>query len=230
MTMRRCVWSAGVLVVLCVGMSPSGLEAQEAGASLAEPRVPEVPEVLEGQALEPEALGPEAQHVELSFGLAPSLGLAGGLAGLSGAGGLGGLGTAQGLGLLPVAADVAFPLGSRALVAVGASVAYADSGLRLLHVQIPISLLVYLDRPRASAFVSSVRGLVRGSTTQLESEGSSQGSFAAGAGLLGGLTYFFDDALAVRGEVGVGADAMWAPGIVAFDLHLQGSITLVLRV
>jgi hypothetical protein len=108
--------------------------------------------------------------------------------------------------ILPIVGDVALPLGSRALVAIGASPTYLENSGSWLTGRVPISLLVYLDRPRASVFVSSVRGVLRGSFTQFEGDGVSRGSFGVGAAVLGGLTYFFDEALAVRAEVGLGGD------------------------
>lgn len=254
--MRRRVCSGIFVAVVFVTARPAVLEAQQgsgpAALTLAPPReavpiaeVPAPPQTLPPtRAPEPtiereptsdhapsereptDATEPE--HVELSFGLVPTFGLTGG--GLGGLGGLAGLAGGQGLGVVPIAGDVAFPLGSRALVAVGASASYLEGGSRWLSVHVPISVLVYLERPRASAFVSSVRGLARGGLTQVERDGVTMGWLGAAAAVLGGLTYFFDEALALRAELGVGLDATWVEGTTALDLHLQSSLTLVLRV
>lgn len=168
--------------------------------------------------------GPEPARFELSLGVAPTLG---GLLGL-GAAGLGGL---QGAGLVPIALDVGLPLGSRTLLTVGGSFAYSEtSGTYGVTVQVPLSVLCYLDRPRAGAFVPLVRVLARGAFVEMGAPGlASSGMLALGAGARGGLTYFFADALALRLELGAGVDASFASAWTSVTLDLESAITLVLR-
>jgi hypothetical protein len=177
-------------------------------------------------AAEAEEAGPEPERFELSLGVAPTLG---GLLGLTGTGALGGL---QGAGLVPIALDVGFPLGSRALLTVGGSFQYTEaSGVYSVGLQLPLSVLCYFDRPRAGAFVPLLRVLARASFTETGVPGL--GSFdmlALGAGARGGLTYFFADALALRLELGAGVDASFTEGWTNVTVDLESAITLVLRV
>lgn len=212
--MRRYACFAILLGAALLAHGSSNVQAQEATQDATYgPRA----EASADSAVSETTTSPEPEHVELTLGLAPSLGL----------GGLGSLGGLVGLPL-PVALDAAFPLGSRALVTVGASlsIASSDAGTQA-NVSIPISALVYLDSPRAGAFVSSFRVRARG-TVFTWSNGPS--ILSAGIALMGGLTYFFDEALAVRAEVGAGADATAGPSDAALlALGLESSVALVLR-
>lgn len=215
--MRRHGCLAILLAMALLAYGSSDVQAQEATQDATYgPRA----EASADSAVSETTSSPEPEHVELALGLAPSLGL----------GSLGGLGGLAGnLGLpLPVALNVAFPLGSRALVTVGASLSIASfESTNQADVSIPISAFVYLDRPRAGAFVSSFRVRARG-TVFTWSNGAS--ILSAGIALMGGLTYFFDEALAVRAEVGAGADAAAGPSnAVLLALGLESSVALVLR-
>lgn len=166
----------------------------------------------------------EPARFELSLGVTPTLG---GLMGLSSAGALGGL---QGAGLIPVAVDVGFPLGSRALLTLGGGGSYFDtSGGHALSLHVPVSLLCYLDQPRAGAFVPLLRVLARGSFSEMSSGDVSVSTLGLGAGARGGLTYFFADALALRLEVGAAVDAAFSAPSTSIAVDLESAITLVLR-
>ena len=227
-TRRRLVRGWVVASLLIGTLMPSGTSAQSAVEALDEPRPRETLATDADPALanvdEPHL--DEPQRFELSFGLAPTLG---GLAGLAGVG-LGGLGGLQGMIGLPVAMDLAIPLGSRALLSIGGTGAYAEIGTTSsFAVQLPVSVLAYLDRPRAGAFVPIVRVQLRGSYSELRSDLASSAMLALGAGARGGLTYLFDDAVAIRAELGAGIDGMMAASQASISLRLESSFTLVLR-
>lgn len=215
---QRARWL--VIASIVVGtLLPGEARAQEEEA-LVPPKAAAIADVAEA-----EDAGSEPERFELSLGVAPTLG---GLVGLGGTGGLAGL---QGAGLVPIALDVGLPLGSRALLTVGGSFSYAESsGAYAVGVQIPISVLCYLDRPRAGAFVPLLRVIARGTFNEMGSPAfGTSGLLALGAGARGGLTYFFADALALRLELGAGIDAAFAPSMTSVALDLESAITLVLR-
>jgi len=230
MKTRRRLERGWVVASLLIGtLMPTETSAQSAVEALGEPRPQPIPAIDADHALvnaqEPEHF--EAEHFELSFGLAPTLG---GLAGLAGIGGLGGLGGLQGMIGLPVAMDLGVPLGSRALLSIGGAGTYAESGTSAsFAVQLPISVLVYLDRPRAGAFVPIVRVQLRGSYAELRSDLASSAMLALGAGARGGLTYLFDDAVAKRAGLAAGLDGAMREVHTSVGLRLESSFTLVLR-
>lgn len=170
---------------------------------------------------------PEREHVELSFGVAPALG---GLGHLGALGGLGALGAQGGLFSLPVAVDVAVPLGSRALLSFGGGAAFGEGGgTSALTVHVAVSVLAYLDRPRTHAFLPTVRVQVRGAYAELSGALGGEALLALGVGARGGLTYLFDDAFGIRAELGAGLDASFGAGFTGIGLDLESAFTLVLR-
>lgn len=212
--------------VLIGTLAPSESSAQEEAtvppkgdvAVAADAAPDEIPDEI------PDETTDEPARFELSLGVTPTLG---GLLGLSGTGALGGL---QGAGLLPVAVDVGFPLGSRALLTLGGGGSYFETpGGQAVSLHLPISLLCYLDRPRAGAFVPLVRVLARGTFSEMSTTDFTVSSLGLGAGVRGGLTYFFHEALALRLEVGGAVAAGFSPSSTSVALDLESAITLVLR-
>jgi len=223
-TRRRLVRGWVVASLLIGTMMPTETSAQAVIDALGAPRG-DASETID---VVPEPGDPdEPERFELSFGIAPTLG---GLAGLGGIGGLGGLAGLQGMFGMPVAMDLAIPLGSRALLGLGGAGTYAESGdASSFALQLPLSVLAYLDRPRAGAFVPIVRVLLRGTYSQLRDGLGGSMMLALGAGARGGLTYVFDDAIAMRAELGAGIDVAMAEGYTSVALRLESSLTLVLR-
>ncbi len=220
-TRRRLVRGWVVASLLIGTLMPTETSAQSAVEALGEPRPQPIPAIDADRTL---VNAHEPEHFELSFGLAPTFG---GLAGLAGLDGLGGV-----LGMIgvPVALDLAIPLGSRALLSIGGAGTYVDSVTSSsFAVQLPISVLVYLDRPRAGTFVPIARVQLRGSYAALRSDLGSSAMIALGAGARGGLTYLFDDAVAIRAELGAGIDGAMTGGYTSVALRLESSFTLVLR-
>lgn len=168
----------------------------------------------------------ETARYELSFALGPALTFGGGgLGGLAGLGGVAGLNPGSFSIGVPVALDLGIPLGSRALLVIGGSALFTNAGSAdYVSATLPIGVLVYLDRPRAGAFIPTLR------VTALGGLVSGPGFEWASLGLAarGGLTWLPIEQLGIRAELGAHLtsafmDAVWV------NLGIEGALSLVVR-
>lgn len=184
------------------------------------------PARAQGEASEP-AQDDGRASVELSLSVAPQLVLAG----ASGLGGLGGLGNAG--SPLPVGLDIAFALVPTTLLAIGISANVNDmQSFSSWNVQVPLSLLFYLDTPRVGAVLPTVRvgGILGYSSLTAESLRS---QMLSGHLLVrGGITWLALRCLALRAEIGVdgGVTAALSEGSTWGSLGLDASVAVVLRI
>jgi hypothetical protein len=168
----------------------------------------------------------ETARYELSFALGPALTFGGGgLGGLAGLGGVAGLNPGSFSIGVPVALDLGIPLGSRALLVIGGSALFTNAGgADSVSATLPIGVLVYLDRPRAGAFIPTLRvtaigGLISGPGFEWAS---------LGVAARGGLTWLPIEQLGIRAELGAHLtsafmDAVWV------NLGIEGALSLVIR-
>lgn len=213
------------MVVVCslfVGVvmpAPAGAQDVALPAGYEEPPPPE-PSAAERSATEVEPLESEAPsaepwRLELMAGVAPSFGL-----GLNN--------TLGGLESTPIFADVGIPIGSRALLMVGATVHYTSfaSGGESFGAAFPLQVHAYLDRPRAGAFIPSVRiGAFGGLWGSSEFEPSIQWGAVARAG----LTWLPVEQIGIRVELGPRLFVShWGDSVSAYML-LDAAASVVVR-
>jgi hypothetical protein len=204
-----------VMSVIALGtIIPESAAAQDAPSS----------EVIERGPNEGDPV-PEPERFEVSAGV--SLFLGGG-AGIGGAG--------YQLDALRMGGDVGFPLGSRALITLGARAAVTSMTGTYVLVSVPVTALVYLDAPRAGAFVPTVRVGVAGTLTDFSGLEDSIGGLGPSGSLglhvlaRGGLTWFIVEAVGIRAEVGVNAELSLGNGYTVFGVGMDAAASMVMRI
>lgn len=209
-----------VLWTIALGqLLPSEAAAQDAPAAYAESEW--APKHADAEAVEEAAEEPEEARWELSIGVAPIANGAS-LGGLSGLAGLAGNLTPQ------MVLGIGVPLGSRALLSVGATGSYLESsGNQYGNVSIPLGVLLYLDRPRSGAFIPTVRVTASG---WLWSSTVGFGAFGLGVGIRGGLTWLPSDRFGLRAEVGGHLGSQFSETFTSVSLALDAELSLVVRV
>ena len=224
-----------VCSVLLGSVVPAPAGAQELdvpesyGERLAEPSVTRGAEALpagdasvstdeaatEGAELEVSGDTSEPWRLELIAGVAPSFGM-------------GLFNTVQSLEWTPIFAEMGIPLGSRALLMVGATGSFSSSPSgSWAQVTVPLGILAYLDRPRAGAFVPTVRAGVFGSVWAAD---GFEPSFGWGALARAGLTWLPVEQVGIRGELGPRLSVAQSSEHASVSLGIDLLLGIVVRV
>jgi hypothetical protein len=156
----------------------------------------------------------EPWRVELIAGLAPAFGI-------------GLFNTVQSLESTPIFAEMGIPLGSRALLLVAATAAYSSTPVgETFSAMVPLGIFAYLDRPRAGAFIPSVRVGVYGG---LAGGDGYAPMFGWGALARAGLTWLPLEQLGVRIELGPRFGAWHATSTTSASLMIDAIAAVVVR-